>query len=117
MAIAPARLFGPQTVSTVTVQVYTVPIGVTTTVTRISFNNITNGAVRLKVWIVRSGNSPTNNNLCVGATANGLSISAGPSDPYVAVSLAGLVLTAGDAIWLQSDTANGLVGVGSGWTQ
>lgn len=117
MTIAPADLFGPSVVGTTPAALYTVPASTTVTVNRIVFNNVSGSAVGLTVWVVRSGGSVLAGNLMIGSNGAGLSISAGPSEPYVANALASLVLNAGDAIWAQASVATALNGLGSGWTQ
>ncbi len=117
MAIAPAVLFGPLSVSNASTALYTSPAGVTTVVNRVVFTNVTAGSVTLTVWVVRSGGATANSHIVIGAVSGGQSISAGPSEPYVANSLASLVLAPGDAIWALASAASSINAIGSGWTQ
>ena len=117
MAIAPAIIFGPLQVSNVAAALYTSPVGVTTVVNRAVFTNVSAGAVGLTVWVVRSGGTAVNSNILIGAIAGGQSLTAGPSEPYVANSMASLVLAPGDAIWARAASAASINAVASGWTQ
>lgn len=117
MTITPKALFGESVVSTAAAAVYTVPANTTAVVSRLTATNVTAAGAQLTIWIVRSGGARANGNILLGASASGMVLSAGPSEPYVVNGGAGLVLNAGDAIHAQSDTASAINLVGSGWTQ
>jgi hypothetical protein len=117
LAVSPLSLFGPTVVGTAAAALYTVPVNTTVTVNRVVVNNVTAGAVALTLWVVRSGGTNITGNLMVGASSGGLSISAGPVEPYVVNAFAALVLNAGDSIWAQASAASALNVVGSGWSQ
>jgi hypothetical protein len=116
MAIAPKSI-GPVVVPNAAGILYTSPVLVKTVLTRASINNVTAGAAALTLWLVRTGGARANSNLIRGASAAGLSVSAGPVSPIILNELAGLVLEPGDAIHGLSDTLNALNFTASGWTQ
>lgn len=118
MTTTPSVLYGPATLpSAAPTALFTIPANTTVVVNRATVNNITNAAVTLQIWVVRDGDAEGNGNLIVGATAGGLSITAGPIEPYTVNAMAGLVLAAGDAVWAQAGTATALNMTVSGYQQ
>lgn len=117
MTTVPKVLFGPTQVPNAAAAIFTSPPNTTSVVTRAVVTNESAGAATLTIWIVRSGGARANGNILVGAAAAGQSLAAGPVEPYVVQTLAGMVLGPGDAIHALSDTNNVLNFVGSGWFQ
>lgn len=115
--ITPLAIAGPVQLPSSAAALYTVPALTTVTVTRGFLLNESASVATATLWLVRSGDSHVDSNIILGAAAAGLNVSAGPADPYVVASLAGLVLEAGDAIWGESGTANVINFVMSGWKQ
>lgn len=116
--ITPTALFGPSAVSSSNVAVFTTPPDTLVTINRVVVTNITTAAVGLMVRLVRSGGSVTSNsNILIGSISGGQSMAAGPSEPYIANSMASLVLNAGDSIVASATTSGALNIVGSGWSQ
>lgn len=116
MTISPKSI-GPVVVANAAGVLYTSAANTTTVITRGSLDNVTAGAVTIKLWLVRSGGARADGNIIRGATAAGQTVSAGPSEPLVLPELAGLVLGPGDAIHGLCDTATALNFTASGWTQ
>jgi hypothetical protein len=115
VSVTAAVLWGPIAVGASPGTLYTA--AAVTTITRAVFNNISNAAVILKVWVVRGGDTERDGDLMLGASASGYTLAAGPTDPYTAPGLAGLVLNIGDMIWAQATAANVVNTMASGWTQ
>lgn len=115
--ITPTSLFGPVAVSSSNVAVFTTPANTLVTVNRVVVTNVTTSAAGLMVWLVRSGGTTSNSNILIGAISGGQSMAAGPSEPYIANSMASLVLNAGDSIVASATTSGALNMVGSGWSQ
>lgn len=117
MTVTPTALAGPIQLPSVAAALYTCPANSKATVTRGFLVNESNAVATATLWLVRSGGATANSNIILGAAAAGLNITAGPADPYIVQSLAGLVLNAGDAIWGGSGTNDVINFVLSGWIQ
>lgn len=118
MATVPAVVIGPIVVpQAAAAALYTSPAGTKTVVTRLALINTSAGAATATLWVVRSGGTNVNSNIVLGAAAGGLSLAAGPTDPYIVQDFANLVLAAGDAIWGLSNTLNAINIVASGFQQ
>lgn len=117
MTISPSALWGPVQIPNAATAIYTAPALTTVTVTRAFITNESASAATVTLWLVRSGGGRTNADIILGAAAAGESMAAGPSEPYIIEVMAGLVLSAGDAIHAVSGTNDVLNFVGSGWTQ
>ena len=114
MSMQPWPIWGPATFSGGIPHIIRVtPNNMSETIYTAMFNNLSNVPNELTVWLLPPGHRPSDELIVIGTPFRGIELKAGPSEPYVAACLNGIVLSSGFSVVIM--TTHLLSTVASGW--